>query len=304
MKSPMFFSPRSDGVRRLRCAAFVCGLFFINTGRAADAPRTVTTHFILPAKARLLEDYTVQERERCRTEVATKLAELGRRWFNYLTWKPATGNPASATPADLQLTLTETQKAFGDEIGLVFTALIDGVPTPLKYTLPVLYTQSELEKPTGNPNRLIGDVIVRIEAEFISDAFRNNELQPKFLSQVPVAVSFNLDPTAQCVLLPLPGNVLRAGDASQLRIQYSTPPRADSAFLFLHPAVIEKWEQPTRCFVYRFQWIPERADGWTAALLDSYNQRDHATVRVFVAHYAPDYRLPTQDPNGRASQPD
>jgi hypothetical protein len=161
--------------------------------------------------------------------------------------------------------------------------------------LPIheLYGETSLTKPSHDPKKLIDDVIAAITAQFNNTEFRG-EVQRQFLASVPLTATFELDLALRCVVLPITAGALCASKDSVLLAQYLTrlPAAAPrKAFVRLNPREpdADQWGLPAGCIVVSFECLPDRATDWGPAVVDTYERRDAASVRVFMADYKKNY---------------
>ena len=302
MQSPRSFCPvpSRDGAGRLRrrararLALTLLGVLSACAMRAATPP-VVSVEFVVAPGLNLTADYEGAALERCRAAVGERLAALGRQNFSYLRWGIA-GSDTGAAPsvATLTLRLEENRRRFGDVVTLRYTGAIEGKAGNLP-SLPTheLYAETSLSKPSHDPTRLIQDVIAATTAQFNNTEFRGR-LQQQFLASVPLTATFELDSALRCVVLPISAGALCASKDSVLLAQYLTrlpDATARKAFVRLNPREpdADQWERPAGLVVVSFECLPDRANDWTPAVVETYQRRDATSMRVFMADYKKNY---------------
>lgn len=246
----------------------------------------VTTRFVFATSPmNLTAGYESDQRAACRTKIAQWLADFGHDRLGFFTWRPEGSVDASSPVATLILTLTEQHGQFGDTIVLRLSGRIG--PAAAKLDLPFdepLYPETNLDKPTHDPDRLVTDIERALTRQLALDRVIA-ELQDKFLAHVPLADTFTIDTSLQCLTLPYSARALSIGDDSVLMARYKTAPNAQPVSLRCHPAYSDQFEQPLGCLVDYFEWLPHRKSAWDQVIVTSYQQRDATTVQVFMLKY-------------------
>lgn len=261
----------------------------------AAAPPTVGVEVRFAPNLALTADYTEEEVAACRAAVAERLALLGRRTFSYLNWNVATGGVAAGgVTANLILQIEEERRRFGEVVRLRYSGTIENAATTLPgLVVHELYSETNLAKPTHDPKRLAEDMNAVLLAQFNNTRFCG-DLQEQLLALVPLTATVELDPALRCIVLPISAGALRASKSSVLLVQYLThlPPAGPrKAFVRLNPREpdADQWERPAGCVVIAFECLPDRTTDWAPVIVDSFERRDAASVRVFMADYKKNY---------------